>query len=348
MLNFTNVQLDTLIVHNVGNKQKEEPIMFSDKPLQVEADFLKSLLMKYFLSPFKNSTFYHFFHETDIHLNELFTYCSHIFKNNNTFFEQSINIAKHLHESASHPKIKGGELYIVLFRDCMLDDEVVDAVGLFKTENKETYLKINQQGKGFEIGYDDGININKLDKGCLIFNTEQEDGYLVAIVDSLNKSNEALYWKDDFLKIKPREDDYFHTKTYLDVCKGFIEQVCTEDNNVAKTEQIQIKNDTVKYFTEKDNFEIDEFEEEVLKTPEKKKAFRDFKQTYSDDYDLKMSDSFEIEENAAKKAKKDFKNVLKLDKNFHIYVHGDRDLIDKGFDDERQKKYYTFYFEKEE
>jgi len=39
--------------------------------------------------------------------------------------------------------------------------------------------------------------------------------------------------------------------------------------------------------------------------------------------------------------------VIKLDKNFHIYVHGNRDLIEKGFDEAKGKNYYKMYFEQE-
>ena len=36
-----------------------------------------------------------------------------------------------------------------------------------------------------------------------------------------------------------------------------------------------------------------------------------------------------------KKSKKYFRSVIKLDKNFSLYVHGDRDNIEKGFDEEK-------------
>jgi len=55
-------------------------------------------------------------------------------------------------------------------------------------------LKVYPSGDGFEIESEKGININKLDKGCLIFNTERESGYVVAIVDNTNKGTEAQYW----------------------------------------------------------------------------------------------------------------------------------------------------------
>ena len=45
-----------------------------------------------------------------------------------------------------------------------------------------------------------------------------------------------------------------------------------------------------------------------------------------------------------KKEMKVLKSVIKLDKNFHIYVHGRRDLIERGFDEGKGKKYYKVFF----
>jgi hypothetical protein len=42
-----------------------------------------------------------------------------------------------------------------------------------------------------------------------------------------------------------------------------------------------------------------------------------------------------------------FKSVLKLDKNFHIYVHGNRQLIERGYDDEKGMNYYKVFFNNE-
>ena len=41
-----------------------------------------------------------------------------------------------------------------------------------------------------------------------------------------------------------------------------------------------------------------------------------------------------------------FKGVLKLDKNFHIYIHGNRELIEQGIDKDG-RKFYKIYFERE-
>jgi len=38
--------------------------------------------------------------------------------------------------------------------------------------------------------------------------------------------------------------------------------------------------------------------------------------------------------------------VLKLDKNFHIYIHGDRNLIEQG-EEPDGRKFYKIYYEEE-
>ena len=61
--------------------------------------------------------------------------------------------------------------------------------------------------------------------------------------------------------------------------------------------------------------------------------------------DYALSDEFAINDAAVKKNARIFKSVIKLDKNFHIYIHGDRKLIQQGQDE--NGKYYMLYFEEE-
>ncbi|CAM5216215.1 Nucleoid associated protein NdpA OS=Ureibacillus acetophenoni OX=614649 GN=SAMN05877842_106118 PE=4 SV=1 [Ureibacillus acetophenoni] len=63
---------------------------------------------------------YEFFHETDLGLNEVYTYVNSIFYQEESFLEQSKNIATHLNSSSAHPAIKNGELFIGLFDNCIL------------------------------------------------------------------------------------------------------------------------------------------------------------------------------------------------------------------------------------
>ncbi|MFN3404790.1 MAG: nucleoid-associated protein [Cytophagaceae bacterium] len=347
MLEFGEVKLKNLIIHKVGNSLQEEGIVIAQKPLVFKEDIVKELLLKYFLSPFKGDVFYNFDHETDLNLNELFCFCSEIFDDPDSFFIQSVNIAKHLYSKSNHHNIKGGEFYLVYFENVIVNNDVTDAIGLFKSENKETYLKVFHQEDSVEVEYEQGVNINKLDKGCLIFNLEREKGYKLCIVDNTNKSQEAQYWKNDFLKIKQHQDNYFHTEHYLHMCKNFFSNALDEQYEVEKADKIMLMNKSVNYFVKKESFNVREFENEVMEQPELIEAFKNYKEEYKQKFDVPAYDEFEISDRAVKQTKKIFKSVIKLDKNFHIYIHGNRDYIQKGFDEERGLSYYQVFFKEE-
>ncbi|REC59478.1 hypothetical protein DRF65_25695 [Chryseobacterium pennae] len=98
-----------------------------------------------------------------------------------------------------HPKIKAGELCMFYMTDVILDGEELDCVGIFKSENKETVLKVESGLDNYELKDIEGMNIHKLDKGCLVFDSEKQNGYIIAVVDNTNRNSEAQYWKDNFL-----------------------------------------------------------------------------------------------------------------------------------------------------
>jgi hypothetical protein len=339
--------LKQLVVHFVGNKTNEEDLKLSKSLLDIQDEAIEGLLLKYFLSPFKNNEFYHLQHEVDLNLNELYSYSTKIFADPDAFFLQSVNIARHLYEHSTHPKVKGGELYMVYLQDCVVHGEVVDAIGIFKSETRETYLKVSQAGDNYEINSDNGININKLDKGCLIFNIDAEKGYRVCIVDATNKSEEAQYWKSNFLNLKPREDSFFHTQNYLQLCKGFIDEKLKDDFEISKADEIDLMNKSVNFFKEREVFDFNEFTQEIIQQPEVIDAFRDYKQTFQENRDVHIVDEFDISQSAVKNTSRIFKSILKLDKNFSVYIHGRREYIQKGFDEEKGMNYYQLYFKDE-
>ncbi|MGK6700725.1 nucleoid-associated protein [Acinetobacter baumannii] len=67
---------------------------------------------------------------------------------------------------------------------------------------KDTFLEVEQLSEEVILHEKHGININKLDKGCVVFNINKEDSYSLLVVDNVNKANSARYWKDDFLSAK--------------------------------------------------------------------------------------------------------------------------------------------------
>src|SRR5690554_6352963 len=113
MIWLADVELRNIVVDHVGNKSREEELKTSrSSPLIQEKD-IRNLLMKYFLSPFNEKEYLNFTHESDLELNELSNHASNIFVDPDCFYLQTINIVKHLFEKSTHPKVKGGEVYLI-------------------------------------------------------------------------------------------------------------------------------------------------------------------------------------------------------------------------------------------
>lgn len=344
MLYKEYIVIESITVHNVGNKLNQENIHFSKKLLAIDEE-MNNMLIGHFLFPFKSNEYFNFYHDIDLNMNEVFVCVTKIFENRDSLQEQSVNLAKHLYEQSNHPKIKGGEFYTVYFKDCIIDGETVDAVGLFKSENKDTFLKVFPSGEGFEIESQQGVNINKLDKGCLVFDTERENGYIVAVVDNTNKGVEAQYWLDDFLHVRQRKDEYHNTQNILSLCKNFVKNELPQHFKVSRADQVDLLNKSVKFFKENDNFNMAEFANKVIGQPDVIKSFNQFKSSFQKDYDVEIADNFAISESAVKKQARSLKSVIKLDENFHIYIHGDRELIEQGED--KKGKFYKVYYQNE-
>ena len=84
-------------------------------------------------------------------MNEAYTYCHSIFDDESKAHLQSMNLAKLLYNSSSHPNIKAGELCVAYLTDCVVDGELTDGIGIFKSENKDAFIKITNSGKTFEL-----------------------------------------------------------------------------------------------------------------------------------------------------------------------------------------------------
>ncbi len=239
-------------------------------------------------------------------------------------------------------------MYVVALKNVQIEGEEHDAIGIFKSENKETYLKVYPEQGAFMLEYEqEAININKLDKGCIIINVEEEEGYKVLVLDQTNRQQEAVYWKDEFLQLRVRNDNFNQTGNYLKVYKNFVQEKLDETFELEKADKIDLMNKSMNYFKEKETFVQEEFEEEVLGNPQAIALFQDFKAGFEDEFDSPFQASFEIADKAVKKMESSYKSVLKLDKNFHIYVHGKREYLEKGYDEDKGMNYYKVYFENE-
>ena len=347
MFSITDIGLEGLATHYAGNKAAGDDLVLSKELVEVETFELKSTLLQYFLTPFQESASFNFSHPSDLNLNEIYHFVSAIFDRPEELLLQSCNIARQLYDATNLPHIKSGEVHIAYFKGCPVDGIMTDAVGIYKTESKDKFLKIIQTKKSFLFEPEEGINPTRMDKGCLIFNTQRDKGYKVHVIDKTNKGGEAQFWKDIFLKVRAADDEYHATHDYLKLCKDFIVEQIPSEYEVSRVEQIDFLNKSVDYFKKNEQFRKEEFEQQVFGQPELIESFRSYGKQFQEDYEVDLSRDFDISGAAVKKQSRVFKSVLKLDKNFHVYVHGNSDLIEKGYDEKVGMSYYKIYFEEE-
>src|SRR5688572_21558339 len=347
MIDYPKSKVVVLSAHVIGNGVNGEKLKLSSEPLEVDDDDLQKLLLTYFLSNFTSPEYYSFTSDDNRSVNNpLFKLVSNIFLNPHSLHKNSINIAGHLYETTLLPGIKSGDLYVAYLSEILVENHLVNGIGIFKAESKDSFLKLNTSSPAFKLKGDAGVNIRKLDKGCLILNIEKESGFKILAVDNLNKS-EAQFWMNDFLKITPRADNYHHTRNFMNLTRQYVDDQLDEEFSVSKADKVELLNKSRDFFKTKEQFNQHEFEAEVLADPSVIESFRNYERTLMSQKEMDIVDNFEISAHAVKKQVRVFKSVIKLDKNFHIYIHGNRQLIEKGFDEENNKHYYKVYFDQE-
>ena len=350
MLNLFPAQIETLSLHQVGNKSRSEKMFISAKPHSLD-DELASLLKEYFFRPFrvKEENYYNFSHEQDLEFHEIFQAAKTVFDNPANLHEVSKKITQHLFEQSNHPHIKNGELYVVHFSNVLLDNEKVEALGIFKSELQHDFLEFKKGEDVLEIIVKQGINVNKLDKGCLIFNANKEDGFKVLSVD--NNRYDAKYWLEDFLGIRPLTDENFYTKNYLKFCQNFAKDVVLPAED--KQQEVLFMNRAVNHFAKNDAFEESQFLNEVMENPELIPEFKHYKVEKGPKYSIEDVSNFDIANKAVSDARKKIKNVINLDTNIQIKMdfinpESAEKFVEKVWDEERQMYYYLVYFNKEQ
>ncbi|NAS11268.1 nucleoid-associated protein [Poritiphilus flavus] len=350
MINLYATQIESISIHRVGNKSKGEALFLSQQPYSPD-DETAGLLKEYFLRPFreKEENYFRLDHEADLEFNEVYRQVAEVFEDPSRLHLISKKLGTHLYEQSMHPHIKSGELYVAHLTDVIIDSEKTDAIGIFKSELKYDFLQFREEQESLDILVQQGVNINKLDKGCLIFNTGKEDGYKVLSVDS--NRYDTKYWLEQFLGVVPLTDENFYTKNYLKFCQNFAKDVVLPAED--KQQEVLFMNRAVNHFAKNDAFEETAFLNEVMENPELIPEFKHYKVEKGPKYSIEDVSNFDIANKAVSDTRKKIKNVIQLDTNIQIKMdfinpESAEKFVEKGWDEERQMYYYLVYFNKEQ
>lgn len=350
MLNLYASQIESVSLHRVGNKHRGEPLFLSETPCRLN-DEQTGLLKEYFQKPFreKEENYFCFHHEAALEFHPVYEAATAVFDNPSRLHEVSRELARHLFSKSNHPHIKSGECYVAYFTDVMLDNERTQALGIFKSEVKQDFLQFEEKGPNLDLLVQQGVNLHKLDKGCLIFNREKEAGYKVLSIDS--NRYDAKYWLEEFLGLAPLTDDNFYTRNYLKFCQGFARDVVLPAED--KQQEVLFMNRAVNHFAKNDAFEESQFLNEVLENPELIPEFKHYKTEKGPKYSIEDVSNFPIANKAVSDTRKKIRNVIDLDTNIQIKLNfinpeSAEKFVEKGWDEERQMYYYLVYFNREQ
>ncbi len=333
MLEVTDSRLTQYVVHGL-----EESLVFGDEAFTQPEVLLEAAFTQLAFSKINYEQPYEFFHETDIGLNEVYTYAMAIFDQESSFLKQSQHIATHLHSVSGHPNIKNGDLFVGLFDNCLMGTETRKALAIVKIDEKEIFLDVkNEQNKMIVNGVD-GINVRKINNAAVIVDMGPDEA--PAVFMRTRKKEDVVYWQERFLKIKVADEQYEKTDLALQEVKKYI----LKEESFTNTEKLGLLNKTLDYFRNEEEFQVDDYIDTVFEAPDE--VQRDVIVNSVKPYETIISES------AIEKAEKSYKRKIKLDGNVEILVNV-RDieqvdeLIEVGYDEGTGRRFYKIYFEEE-
>ncbi|PPA83913.1 hypothetical protein C4A75_14440 [Brevibacillus laterosporus] len=337
MLDLSHCKLVSFVIHYIGSALETNSLVLMENTIEEIDIATENAFKQLAFNRFNENEKCEFYHESQIELNEVYSFSKGIFRDRNTFIENSKNIAKHLNAVSRHPNIKGGELFIALFEGCKYNEESTNILAIVKIEDKEEFLDIHSEKKGFSVKSIYGINPKQMNKVCLIFDFENNEPHRVFI--NTRKKDELVYWKDDFLKIQPQENDFFKTNILLQECRSFI----LKKSNFTPNEKVEYLTKSLDYFKNEKEFKASKY---ISKTFNKKVENVSQLEDNLRNYETVISDE------AIHKMEKKYSKSIKLDSDVQIKINvkNIEDLstvIEKGFDSDRKMNYYKIYFAEE-
>jgi len=344
-LNFEAVEIAGLVLAKVGNPSRDEPLQTSKQLFNVSEEDQK-VLCPIFLKPFRSLVGQRFTHHSSLDKNENNNSAKAIFEDSDTLLKQGCEIAQRLYSKSSHPNIKSGDLCISLINSVDVDGETKRAICILKSESMTPFLSIATRDGDLQLETEQGINPEKIDKGCLIVEHLGKKGFYVLTFD--RAGSESRFWVRDFLGVRPIPDSALLSKRVAEMAvnavspEGIAEDSPPWDVNEPAHEALS-------YLRDQKQFSLQEFEENALRTEAAKTRFSEERQRLEEEEGIKLEENFDISKRDISKAKKFMKRMMKLDTGVEIrlspkVVDKPDDVLEKGYDEERKMGYIKVYF----
>ena len=189
-------------------------------------------------------------------------------------------------------------------------------------------------------------DLSKVEKGCLIFARDEQQGYQVAIVDNTKKQGDSKYWRDSFLHIKSYNSPRHQTTSLVDVCNEFINTTVAQTDRLSKVDKAMLSIRAKQVLQENETLSVKDFTEEVFQDYILESKFNDYVAEKGLDDQIHQDGIIKVDRTAIKKSKTKVETI-KLDSNFDLRIYGGQDRIIKGYDEDAGLRYYQLFFEEE-
>lgn len=339
-INYNDASVKHLMIHGIGNKCLDEALVLSSSEVRV-SDGTERRLLENLLKRMPVDALYHFSHDIELSYNEVFSFIKSSFDKKDNFLDVSKKIARHLFNQGVTKKIDSGLLYVTYLKRILIDDQEIDAIGIFKSEKPEMFLKLGYSDGEYSLASEKGIG--NISKGCLILNIDSESGYLISLLNTRKKSD-VKYWNEDFLGVKLRNDDYNKTNQIIELCGRFI----ISNDAITKKDKIGMIDQVLSAMTIGDT-SLGKVADTVFTSETMKEQFSDFRNKNSSFTDEDLKELFSpTTENVERQLRKyRSKSKLILDDDFEVLIKKGEDNIVKGYDKEKGLSYYKLYFKEE-
>lgn len=200
------------------------------------------------------------------------------------------------------------------------------------------FLDIKNEQNKMTVNGIDGINVKKMNNMAVIVDMGADEAPVVFM--KTKKKEDVVYWQERFLKIKVADEHYHKTNLALTECKKYI----LKEDRFTNTEKLGLLNKTLDYFHSEEQFQVNDYIETVFEAADSTQ--KDIIVNSVKPYETVISES------ALAKAEKSYKRKIKLDSAIEIQVNVRdieqlEELIEVGFDEETNRKFYKIYFNEE-
>lgn len=345
-LNFEDVHISGLVLAKVGNPSRDEPLQTSKQLFQVDEEDQETLC-PIFLKPFRNLGGQRFTHHSSLDKNEINEAAKTVFGDPSTLLEQGCEIAKRLYSKSSHPNIKSGDLCISLIEQIEFEGEMIKAICILKSESVTPFLSISAKDGDLELATEQGINPEKIDKGCLIVEHFDKKGFYVLTFD--RGGNESRFWVRDFLGVRPIPDSALLSKRVAEMAVSAVSEDRPTSSESPPWDVNEPAQEALSYLQGQKNFSLQEFEEQALRTDSAKKRFAEEKQRVEEEEGISLEENFDISKKDVTKAKKLMKSVMKFDTGVEIRLRPKvldkpEEVLERGFDEDRKMNFIKVYY----